>query len=196
MAFFVGMMIQYILLSWLPSLLVANGLSHEQASLAQLSYNLLSAPGSILAGFLIAHGSPSRRVPWIFASAIGALVLIATGPVSLAFSMVAAGLVGLTVSGSMATVFAFAPGIYPAHARGTGVGFALAVGRVGAIISPLLVSAMIGTGANSAEVLGVMAPLMLMGGFGVWQIARSYPQEQDSVQPIPDRTFKTAVGQG
>lgn len=180
MAFFVGMMTQYILLSWLPSLLVANGLSREQASLAQLSYNLLSAPGSILAGFLIAQGSPSRRVPWIFGSAIGALVLIAVAPVSVVFSIAAAGLVGLTVSGSMATIFAFAPGIYPAHARGTGVGFALAVGRVGAIVSPLLVSAMVATGAGSGEVLGVMAPLMLMAGFGVWQVARSYPQGRQS----------------
>ena len=178
MAFFVGMMIQYILLSWLPSLLVANGLPKDQASLAQLSYNLLSAPGSLLAGFLIARGSPSRRVPWIFASAIGALVLIAVAPVSTVFSMTAAGLVGLTVSGSMATMFAFAPGIYPAHARGTGFGLALAVGRVGAIVSPLLVSAMVASGASSSEVLGVMAPLMLMGGFAVWQIARSYPQER------------------
>jgi AAHS family 3-hydroxyphenylpropionic acid transporter len=88
-------------------------------------------------------------------------------------SLVVAGLVGLTVSGSQAIMYALSPGIYPTYVRGTGVGFALAVGRIGSATGPLLANAMLGAGLGATQVLEVMAPLMLLAGVCAWWIGRS-----------------------
>jgi AAHS family 3-hydroxyphenylpropionic acid transporter len=94
-----------------------------------------------------------------------------------------AALVGLTVSGSQAIMYALAPGIYPTYVRGTGVGFALAIGRIGSATGPLLAGAMLGSGLGPTQVLEVMAPLMALAGICAWWVARSTQ---------PARTFPEA----
>src|SRR3569833_1588887 len=54
LCFLTALITQYILLSWLPSLLTSKGLLKGDASLAQMTYNLGSVPGAIIAGMLIA----------------------------------------------------------------------------------------------------------------------------------------------
>jgi AAHS family 3-hydroxyphenylpropionic acid transporter len=70
-------------------------------------------------------------------------------------------------------MYALSPGIYPTYVRGTGVGFALAVGRIGSATGPLLAGAMLGSGLGPTQVLEVMAPLMALAGFCAWWIGRS-----------------------
>jgi AAHS family 3-hydroxyphenylpropionic acid transporter len=70
-------------------------------------------------------------------------------------------------------MYALSPGIYPTYVRGTGVGFALAVGRIGSAIGPLLAGAMLGSGLGPTQVLEVMAPLMVVAGLAAWWIGRT-----------------------
>jgi AAHS family 3-hydroxyphenylpropionic acid transporter len=100
-------------------------------------------------------------------------VILAAAPAQMPLSLAVAGLVGLTVSGSQAIMYALAPGVYPTYVRGTGVGFALAIGRVGAATGPLLAGAMLGSGLGPTQVLEVMAPLMVLAGVCAWWIGRS-----------------------
>jgi AAHS family 3-hydroxyphenylpropionic acid transporter len=94
-------------------------------------------------------------------------------------SLMVAGLVGLTVSGSQAIMYALSPGIYPTYVRGTGVGFALAVGRIGSATGPLLAGAMLGSGLGPTQVLEVMAPLMALAGLCAWWIGRNTRRAPD-----------------
>ena len=88
-------------------------------------------------------------------------------------SLLVAALVGLTVSGSQAIMYALAPGVYPTYVRGTGVGFALAIGRIGSATGPLLAGAMLGSGLGPTQVLEVMAPLMALAGLCAWWVGRT-----------------------
>ena len=181
LCFLSALITQYILLSWLPSLLVSKGLPKADASLAQMTYNLGSVPGAIIAGMLI--DGPARRlgsIAGVFGAGICALILLAAAPAQMPLSLMVAALVGLTVSGSQAIMYALAPGIYPTYVRGTGVGFALAVGRIGSAAGPLLAGAMLGSGLGPTQVLEVMAPLMALAGCCAWWVGRSTAPAKDA----------------
>ena len=174
LCFLTALITQYILLSWLPSLLVSKGLPKPDASLAQMTYNIGSVPGAIIAGMLIDRAAMrSASIIGVFGSGILALVILAAAPAQMPLSLAVACLVGLTVSGSQAIMYALSPGIYPTYVRGTGVGFALAIGRIGSATGPLLAGAMLGSGLGPTQVLEVMAPLMMVAGLCAWWIGRS-----------------------
>jgi AAHS family 3-hydroxyphenylpropionic acid transporter len=177
LCFLTALITQYILLSWLPSLLISKGLAKPDASLAQMTYNIGSVPGAIIAGMLI-DGAARRQasIIGVFGAGILALVLLAAAPAQMPLSLMVAGIVGLTVSGSQAIMYALSPSIYPTYVRGTGVGFALAVGRIGSATGPLLAGAMLGAGLGATQVLEVMAPLMVVAGLCAWWIGRTTPQ--------------------
>jgi AAHS family 3-hydroxyphenylpropionic acid transporter len=179
LCFLTALVTQYILLSWLPSLLVSKGLAKPDAALAQMTYNLGSVPGAIGAGMLIDNALRRQAsIVGVFGAGILALVLLAAAPAQMPLSLMVAALVGLTVSGSQAIMYALAPGVYRAEVRGTGVGFALAVGRVGSATGPLLAGAMLGSGLGPTQVLEVMAPMLAIAAACAWWIGRS-------TQPAP-----------
>ena len=170
LCFLFALITQYILLSWLPSLLISKGLPKPDASLAQLAFNIFSIPGAIVTGILI--DGPKRKVvtPLAFVAGITALVLLAIAPASLGMSLAAASLVGVAIGGTQAICYSLAPACYPTYVRGTGVGFALAFGRLGSATGPLLAGAMLSSGRPPTDVLGVMAPMILLAGLCAWYI--------------------------
>jgi AAHS family 3-hydroxyphenylpropionic acid transporter len=176
LCFLTALITQYILLSWLPTLLVSKGLAKPDAALAQMTYNLGSVPGAIIAGMLIDNAARRQAsILGVFGAGIAALILLAAAPAQMPLSLLVAALVGLTVSGSQAIMYGLAPGVYPTYVRGTGVGFALAIGRIGSATGPLLAGAMLGSGLGPTQVLEVMAPLLGVAACCAWWIGRSTP---------------------
>ncbi len=154
--------------------MTSKGLAKPDASLAQVCYNLGSVPGAIIAGMLIDRAATrSISIVGVFGAGICSLFLLAAAPAQMPLSLVVAALVGLTVSGSQAIMYALAPGVYPTYVRGTGVGFALAIGRIGSATGPLLAGAMLGSGLGPTQVLEVMAPLMALAGLCAWWVGRT-----------------------
>jgi AAHS family 3-hydroxyphenylpropionic acid transporter len=172
--FLSALVTQYILLSWLPSLLVSKGLARPDAALAQMTFNLGSVPGAIIAGMLIDRAATRQAsIIGVFGAGICALILLAAAPAQMPLSMIVAALVGLSASGGQAIMYALAPGVYPTYVRGTGVGFAQALGRIGSATGPLLAGAMLGSGLGPTQVLEVMAPMLAIAGCCAWWISRT-----------------------
>jgi AAHS family 3-hydroxyphenylpropionic acid transporter len=97
--------------------------------------------GSIGVGRLI--DSP-RRV-WTttisFAVTVIFLMTLAVAHGSPIVTILIVGALGLGVMSNQSLLYALAPWCYPGPVRGTGVGFAVAVGRTGSLIGPLLAPA-------------------------------------------------------
>ena len=164
LAFFFGMITTYILLGWLPSLLVGKGLTRSDAAIVQIGFSVMGAFGGVLTGMLIDRSSRGLTVGLVFLGAILCLMALAAAPATLGLSLVIGSLVGGTVAGAQAILYALSPGCYPMEVRGTGVGFAVAIGRIGSASGPLLASALLGIGVSSVGVLGVLSPLMALSG--------------------------------
>lgn len=163
-SFFLALLTMYLLLNWLPSLLVGRGMSKPDASLVQLSFNVCGALGSICTGRLMDRFSLHTVVATAFLCAAACLLLLAHVTPILSAALVIGALVGITMSATQAIMYAIGPGIYPTEIRGTGVGSAVAVGRIGSAVGPLLAAALLSTGASAQQVLQMVSPLMLIAG--------------------------------
>jgi AAHS family 4-hydroxybenzoate transporter-like MFS transporter len=135
--FITTLMANFFLNSWIPLILESNGLTPKEAAFASAGYHVGGTIGGVLVSLLL------NRYGY---SAIVALFVLA--PVAI-FSM---GLEGN--SHAMLTMFTWVTGfavlgvqfgnnacaglIYPTEARSNGVGFALGIGRVGAIVGPVI----------------------------------------------------------
>jgi AAHS family 3-hydroxyphenylpropionic acid transporter len=165
-SFFLALLTMYLLLGWLPSFMGGRGLTRPQASMVQIAFNACGALGSILTGLVLDRGSRSVVIALVFASALAAVAFLIRIPAEFALAVVAGGLVGATVSGTQAILYDLAPHLYPPVVRGTGVGFAVAVGRLGSAVGPILAGMLIGFGFSPAQVLESLMPILALAGVG------------------------------
>ncbi len=178
LGFFLALLTMYLLLNWLPTLLVSRGMSKADASLVQLSFNLLGALGSICTGLLMDRISLRAVVIAAFVSAAACLALLANVSPELLAALAVGGLVGITMSATQALLYSLAPGVYHTEIRGTGVGSAVAVGRIGSAVGPLLAGALLTSGRTPQEVLLMLVPVMLVAGAAVvFLVARMQRRE-------------------
>ncbi len=163
--FLLALLIMYLLLSWLPSLLIGRGLSRPDAGLVQMAFNLAGAAGSVAAGWMMDRRNlRSATIVGVFAAAAASVAVLANAPASLAMSLLVGALLGATVSAVQSVVYGMAPGFYPTRLRGTGVGAAVVMGRLGSAIGPLLAGALLATGRSPAQVLLTLLPILGLGG--------------------------------
>lgn len=163
-ATFGTLLVMYLLLGWMPSLLVAMGLSQSEAQYTQMLYNLGASIGAAAGGYLL----DKRLLYTTPGTAYIALAVFLTilGFIALDFhaALIVMFGVGAMVTIAQATLYAFAPLCYPQTIRNTGVGAAVAAGRLGTIAGPLLAGSLLGAGQTAADVLTVLIPITLVSG--------------------------------
>ena len=178
-AFFLALLVMYLLLSWLPSLLIGKGLSRPDAGLVQMAFNLAGAVGSVVTGWLM--DQPKRRSATliaVFGASAVALAAAAAVPASLTIFLVVGAAVGATICGVQSSVYGMAPSFYPTRLRGTGVGAAVVMGRLGSAAGPLLAASLIGAGRPPGQVLLALLPILAAGGAAcLWLSARATATE-------------------
>ena len=172
LGFLCSLITSYVLLSWLPSLLIAKGLSRPEASIVQIGFSVMGVVLSLATGILVDRPSRAVTIAGVFLSGIVVTAALAVAPATFGVSLILGSLAGGTIAAAQSIVYALAPGAYPVHVRGTGVGFAVAVGRSGAALGPLLAGAILGTGAGAATVLGVLVPLVILAGLCALDVNR------------------------
>ena len=184
--FLFSLMTSYVLLSWLPSLLISKGLPKPQASIVQIGFSVMGVVLSLGTGFLIDRPSRAISIALVFLSGILVTAALSVAPATFGISLVLGSLAGGTLAAAQSIVYGLAPGAYPTHVRGTGVGFAVGVGRSGAALGPLLAGAILGTGAGPATVLGVLVPLVILAGLCSLYVNRvTRPSGALAADPVP-----------
>ncbi|MDH4569033.1 3-(3-hydroxy-phenyl)propionate transporter MhpT [Pseudomonas sp. BN414] len=172
-SYFFTLMVVYILINWLPSLLVGQGYSPSQASWVMLALQLGAAVGTLALGALL-----DRLPAWAMAALIylGILTSLAALGLSQSFGgMLVAGFVaGLFATGGQGVLYAMAPQFYGTEVRATGVGSAVAVGRLGAMSGPLVAGKMLALGTGTTGVMLAAAPgIVIAGGVVFYLLKRS-----------------------
>ena len=93
-SFFLGLLVVYLLLNWMPQLLVSRGLAREEASFVQILFNLGGAAGSLVGGRMLDQRNPVMPVALGFAAAAAALLMLSLLPAHLGLTLMAGALVG------------------------------------------------------------------------------------------------------
>lgn len=161
-AFFLLMAGFYFVTSWTPKLLVAAGLSTRQGITGGVLLNLGGIVGGTLFGVLAVR--VPLRVLAAVALAFTALAMLLFGRVSgdlgLAFPTALA--IGVFLFASMVGLYALTPLLYPAALRATGMGWAIGIGRLGAILAPIVAGFLVDRGWSTSQLYyGFAAPVAL-----------------------------------
>jgi AAHS family 3-hydroxyphenylpropionic acid transporter len=153
----------YLLLSWLPTLLIAGGLSKTEAAGAQIGFNVGGALTALVLGYLLDGKARTPSITVVFVSLPLLVLALSRLPIALPITLVVVSLLGAAVVSAQAFLYATAPACYPTLIRGTGVGAAVAVGRVGSIVGPKLGGALQTAGHDPSQLLMDVLPLVVLG---------------------------------
>ncbi len=186
LCFFLIVLTLHLMLNWLPLLLVGKGLPAGQAALVQAGFNLGGALVVIWFGVLL--DSAWRRAA-ILSSVAALPAVLALMAVSSARPGLVAGLaflLGGAILAEQLIAYAVASACYPLAARGTGVGAAVAAGRLGSLAGPLTAGWLLAAGGNSTQVLVGVLPVVLLCGICVALLGwRELPSGPPPRQPSP-----------
>jgi MFS transporter, AAHS family, 3-hydroxyphenylpropionic acid transporter len=173
-ATFGTLLVMYLLLGWMPSLLVAMGLSQAQAQYVQMLYNVGSCIGAASGGYLLDKGLLYSTPVTAYCALAALLAVLGSSALGLSATLAVAFGIGAAVTIAQALLYAFAPLCYPAAVRNTGVGAAVAAGRLGTIAGPLVAGSLLGAGNTAADVLTVLIPITLLSGGAALVVVRSF----------------------
>jgi AAHS family 3-hydroxyphenylpropionic acid transporter len=151
----------YLLVSWLPSIMTAKGLTPQDAFTVQMAFNL----GSTIAALTVGYALDRKHI--FSVPAIGYLMLAASFayfsamPLDVVIGSLVSFCLGAGVTAGQTYIYGFAPLAYPLHVRASGVGYALTAGRIGTIAGPLGAGLLLAMGYNVAQILMFLVPLAL-----------------------------------
>ncbi|MDR0242355.1 MAG: 3-(3-hydroxy-phenyl)propionate transporter MhpT [Burkholderia sp.] len=176
-SYFCTLIVLYFLLNWLPSLMAARGLDREHVGLVQIAFNVGGGLGALGIGAALDRMRASRVVGGMYVGIVLSLAALAAAPgfASLAAAAFAA---GMFVIGGQSVLYALAAIYYPTAMRGTGVGAAVAVGRLGSVVGPLAAATLLAAGRSAPVVIGASIPVTLVAAVAALLLIRR-PQARD-----------------
>lgn len=127
----------YGLGTWLPQLMVASGYALQSSLTFLLALNFGAMFGQIGGGLLADKNGSKKVLMMMFITGAVALALFGLSFQAIVLYFLAA-VAGSCTTGGQAVNNAYASEFYPAHMRSTGVGWALGIGRFGAIVGPMI----------------------------------------------------------
>jgi benzoate transport len=160
-AFFMLMFSFYFVTSWTPKLLVDAGLSTRQGITGGVLLNLGGIAGGSLFGILAAR-LPLRLLTMLSLGGTAAtMLLFGAFATVLAVAFPVALAIGVFLFGAMVGLYATTPGLYAADVRATGMGWAIGIGRLGAILAPVSAGVLVDRGWSATQVYCAFAlPLL------------------------------------
>ncbi len=157
-----GYFVLYFVISWIPKLSAEAGLAQADAIYAGAAYNAGSFIGTVAIGLLTVYFRINRAIAAFYAAAVIAMMVFGSVSMPLALTLLVALLVGITVNGGFNGFWGFAAMLYPAEMRGTGVGWALGVGRIGAVLGPIVGGFLVGAKLPISSIFAIFAvPLVI-----------------------------------
>jgi benzoate transport len=161
-SFFLLMFSFYFITSWTPKLLVAAGLSTRQGITGGVLLNLGGILGGSLFGYLVSR-LPLKLLACLCLAFTGAgMVLFGAFATDLLAAFPIALAIGVFLFGSMVGLYAATPVLYPAAIRATGMGWAIGIGRIGAILAPVIAGLLVDRGWSASHLYYAFAmPLVL-----------------------------------
>jgi len=161
-SFFMVMFSFYFVLSWTPKLLAEAGLSARQGISGSVILSLGGVIGSLMLGFIAARVN-LKRLSGIYMVATAVLMILfgmLSGQLVPAFSI--AIFLGFFLFGAMVALYAITPTLYDAEMRTTGMGWAIGIGRVGAIVAPYAAGLMLEDGFGTTWMFTIFAVPMVL----------------------------------
>jgi MFS transporter, AAHS family, 4-hydroxybenzoate transporter len=171
--FGINLFVTYSLISWLPTLLSSSGWAKADAQRA----TGLMALGGVCGGMLIAWGADKGRAIPVLATTYVLtaclFVLFVIGPGGKPAWMMLLTLAGAGAMGAQMALGSFSATFYPGAIRATGLGWSGGIGRIGAIIGPLVMAMLLKASMPGEAILALLMIPMLLCAFCVVRLTKA-----------------------
>lgn len=171
LCFATALMANYFLNSWMPLLFQENGMPPEQAAIASTMYNVGGTVGGLLLSMMLDRFG-FIAIAVLFALAGPAIAAVGMSGIPHATMAILSAAAGFAVLGAQFGNNASAGLLYPTAFRSKGVGWALAIGRFGSILGPLIGGVLIGMGLPVQQLFVIAAMPMVIGVAAALLLAR------------------------
>ncbi|WP_307607963.1 MFS transporter [Pseudarthrobacter sp. W1I19] len=171
--------------TWLPQIMRTAGFGVGSSVSFLLAYSVGAVVGTVLASVASQKFGPRPLVIVGFISAAAALLLMSANPPAALMTVLAA-VAGFGGLGTQNMINDYIAQFYPAASRATGLGWALAVGRIGAIAGPTYGALLVSFGGGVPVAATAFAAPAVMGAalmlaLRIRTAKRSAPQEAELV---------------
>tara|TARA_R110001606_G_scaffold395578_1_gene568110 strand:- start:7871 stop:9178 length:1308 start_codon:yes stop_codon:yes gene_type:complete len=159
----------YFLLSWLPKLVMNEGLSESDSVFSAVALNGGGVVGSLLLGWFAANFGLTKLIG-IFLM-ISATTMLAFGLLFEYMNLfILLFIIGFLLLGAYVGLYSTSAKMYPTEIRATGIGWALGLGRIGAVIGPYVGGVLITYGFSMELNFVVFALPLLLAACLVFQL--------------------------
>jgi AAHS family 4-hydroxybenzoate transporter-like MFS transporter len=134
---FAGICVIYFFVSWLPSLLSYRGMGGPQAIIATALFNGSGVVGALIMAISLRRYGATFALACAYAAATVGTLTLALVPTSGSPFLACVAFTGMAVTSSQFALTAVVNHVYPAEIRVTAAGYALGVGRIGAVLAPI-----------------------------------------------------------
>lgn len=165
------------LTTWLPQIMSQSGFATGSAISFLLTYSVGALIGTVVAAVIVQRTAPKVMVVAGFCSAAVALLIAsqASSPAVLTAAILVAGFGGM---GTQNMINDHIAQYYPASVRATGLGWALSMGRVGAILGPTYGAWAITVGGGLEFAAIAFAVPALLGAVTAFLLPRHSPDQR------------------
>jgi AAHS family 4-hydroxybenzoate transporter-like MFS transporter len=177
--YFMGLVIFYALINWMPILFRDAGLEQHKAALIAALFPL-GGVGAILFGWLMDRFNANKIIAVGFV--LTAFAIYAIGQVSgnLGLLMVVVFVGGTLMNTAQSSLPALAAGFYPTSGRATGVAWMLGLGRFGGIAGSFLVAELSRRQLSFSEIFTILAIPGLIAAAALMIKQFAHPEEKSA----------------
>jgi len=163
-AFFLCFSTLYFLMSWIPKLMEDSGFDAAVGHQAFFLFNLGGVIGIYLLGWLSTRLKLTNLILVLSVSSAVGMIVFALVPSHLNLLLVLILLIGILQQGGFTGLYAVAAKVYPTQLRSTGIGWAIGLGRSGAVVGPAAAGYLILAGFDMSANFFFFAIPMAIGG--------------------------------
>lgn len=174
-ATFFGLMVLYFITSWITILSIKAGLSQTNGIYAGATYNGGAFIGTMLVSFFSMRVPLTKLVPGAMIMAAISMLIFGTVVMPIALTLFMALLIGVSLQGGYNGVWPLAASLYPVECRATGIGWAIGVGRGGAVVGPILGGYLMRAHTPLWGIFAIFCIPIMLCAISVWALRRVAP---------------------
>lgn len=177
LAYFMGLVIFYALINWMPVLFKEAGLEPRTSTLIAALFPL-GGVGAVLFGWLMDRFNANRIIAVGYALTALSIWWIGQTAGSLGWLVVSVFLAGTIMNTAQSSMPALAAAYYPTRGRATGVAWMLGLGRFGGIAGSFLVAELTLRHLDFGQIFAVVAVAGLIAALALMVKEWSQPKDQ------------------
>lgn len=160
----------YFLMSWIPKLMEDSGFDVAAGRDAFFLFNLGGVIGIYVMGWMSTRWTLTNLIFYLStASAVG-MVVFALVPNNLNLLLSLTLIIGILQQGGFTGLYGAAAKAYPTNIRSTGIGWSIGLGRLGAVLGPLVAGYLIAGGFSMSANYFFFAVPMAVGGYIAYRL--------------------------